>query len=162
MISFLVAVAENGVMGKNNKLPWHIPEDLKYFKKVTMGHPIIMGRKTYDSIGRPLPGRENIILTANKNLEIDGCKVFYNIEDLLQYCQIRNQEEYFVIGGAEIFRLFLPYVDRLYITKIKQKVEGDVYFPDIDWDKFSLTSEVEGKDEQSPYKYSFQVFDRKQ
>src|SRR3982750_4529721 len=116
MISFVVAIGQNNVIGKNNQLPWHIPADLKFFKKVTMGHPIIMGRKTYESIGKPLPGRENIIVTRNKEYKQEGCKVIHTVEDLLNLSKEKG-EEVFVIGGAELFNVTFPYADRLYITK---------------------------------------------
>src|SRR3954452_4793201 len=103
MISFVVAMDENRVIGKNNQLPWHLPEDLKFFKRVTMGHPIAMGRKTHESIGRVLPGRENIVITRNPSYQCDECTVFYSVEEFVKYSHQRN-DEIFVIGGAEIFR----------------------------------------------------------
>src|SRR5574342_738489 len=111
MISFIVAMDENRTIGKENQLPWHLPEDLKFFKKVTMGHPVAMGRKTHESIGKILPGRENIVITRNPNIEFDGCTMIYSIEEFISYCQSID-EEVFVIGGAEIFRELLSVVDR--------------------------------------------------
>lgn len=127
MISFIVAMDQNGLIGNNNEIPWHLPDDLKRFKKITMGHPIVMGRKTFQSIGHPLPGRENIILTRNKNISFEGCTVFHTLEDLLDYC--RNKDgEVFIIGGADMFRIFLPFVEKLYVTKINQEFSGMFIF----------------------------------
>lgn len=162
MISFIVAMDENRVIGKDNQLPWHLPEDLKYFKRVTMGHPIIMGRKTFESIGRPLPGRENIILTGNHEYHHDGCYVMHSLEELLEYCRKDEEKEYFVIGGAEIFRLLFPYADRLYITKIRHQFEGDTFFPLFPMSEWEIVSREKGiKDEKNPYDYEFLVFERK-
>lgn len=161
MISFIVAMDENQLIGRENDLPWSLPADLKRFKEITMGHPIVMGRKTYESIGRPLPGRENIILTTNKAYQAEGCKVFHSFEDLLQYCQ-NHENEVFVIGGAVLFKLFLPYVDRLYITKIHQQFDGDVYFPDIDWSNFQIVARKKGvRDEKNPYDYEYLDYEKK-
>src|SRR3954452_17677324 len=110
MISFVVAMDENRVIGKNNQLPWHLPEDLKFFKRVTMGHPIAMGRKTHESIGRPLPGRENIIITRNKDYTSEGCTVFHSVKDFVKYSR-HIEDEIFVIGGAEIFNETFEYAD---------------------------------------------------
>lgn len=162
MISFIVAMDENRVIGKNNQLPWHLPEDLKYFKKVTMGHPIIMGRKTFESIGRPLPGRENIIVTRQTSYKQEGCTVLNSIEELLGYCAQNESEEYFVIGGAEIFKEILSAADRLYITFIHKEFEGDTFFPSLNMDEWALTSQEKGpENEKNPYFYEFLKYDRK-
>src|SRR4051794_29929183 len=115
MISFIVAMDENRVIGKDNQLPWRLPEDLKFFKRVTMGHPIAMGRKTHESIGRVLPGRENIVITRQVNYQSEDCTVFYSIEDFVKNSK-KQSEEIFVIGGAEIFNETFEFADRLYIT----------------------------------------------
>src|SRR4051794_30957587 len=122
MISFLVAMDKNRVIGRDNQLPWRLPEDLKYFKNVTMGHPIIMGRKTHESIGRILPGRENIVVTRNPDYKSEGCTVFNSVSELVNYCK-QQDEEVFVIGGAEIFRELFPLADRLHITYIHEHFE---------------------------------------
>jgi dihydrofolate reductase len=161
MISFIVAMDDNRVIGKDNQLPWHLPEDLKFFKRVTMGHPIVMGRKTFDSIGRALPGRENIIITRNKNYKSDTCTVFNYIEEFLSYTSYKPEEEYFVIGGAEIFKQLLPKVDRLYITEIHEEFDGDTFFPEFDMKDWKLVSKEAGpKDEKNPYDYEFKVYSR--
>lgn len=162
MISFILAMDENRVIGKDNQLPWYLPEDLKYFRRVTMGNPIVMGRKTFDSIGKPLPGRENIILTRNQDYACDGCTVFYHIDDFLTACREHPDKEYFVIGGAEIFNVLLPNVDRLYITQIHHQFDGDTYFTTLEMNDWELVSREQGiKDEKNPYDYEFLKYDRK-
>lgn len=128
MISIIVAVAENNVIGCHNKLIWHISEDLKRFKSLTISHPIIMGRKTYDSIGRPLPGRQNIVITRNSQLKIEGCDVVGSLSEAME---LTLGKEPFVIGGGEIYREALPLATRLYLTKVYQSPEGDTFFPEI-------------------------------
>jgi dihydrofolate reductase len=161
MISLIWAMDDNAVIGKDNQLPWHLPEDLKFFKKTTMGHPIAMGRKTHDSIGRPLPGRENIIITRNKDYSSDGCTVLNSVDELIQYSKDQNKE-IFVIGGAEIFKEVFPSADRLYITKIYHSFDGDTFFPKIDMDQWKLEFKEPGiKDEKNPYDYEFFIYDRK-
>jgi dihydrofolate reductase len=160
MISFLVAMDQNRLIGSNNQLPWHLPEDLKFFKRITMGHPIVMGRKTYQSIGKVLPGRENIVITRVTGFDAKGCTILHSIEELLTYSNLLN-EEIFVIGGAEIFQQTFPYADRLYITFIAEEFAGDTYFPPFEEQEWSLTSAVKGiKDEKNPYEYEFRVYDR--
>ncbi|WLD91550.1 dihydrofolate reductase [Alkalihalobacillus sp. AL-G] len=159
MISLLVAVGKNQVMGKDNDLPWHLPEDLKWFKKVSMGHTIIMGRKTYESIGKPLPGRKNVIVTTNKSYEAEGCIVTHSIDEALE----QNGEEQIVIGGAQIFEQVLPKTDRIYFTYIDADFDGDTYFPEIDESDWKVSSKEKGiKNEKNPYDYYFIVYDRKQ
>jgi len=161
MISLLWAMDENRVIGKNNDLPWRLPADLKYFKQVTMGHPVAMGRKTFDSIGRKLPGRENIIITRNLNYHQEDCTVLHTIEELVDYSKKFN--ELFVIGGADIFEQCMPFADRLYITYIYHSFEGDTYFPPFDMEDWIEISRVKGdKNEQNPYNYDFVVYARKQ
>lgn len=161
MISFIVAMDELKAIGKNNNLPWHLPEDLKFFKKVTMGHPIAMGRKTHESIGRPLPGRGNIIITRNPDFQSEGCTVFHSVADFVAYCR-QSEEEIFVIGGAEIFKETFEFADRLYITNIHHEFEGDTFFPKFDEAKWELKSLTKGiKDEKNPYDYEFCLYERK-
>ncbi|MBS4173195.1 dihydrofolate reductase [Bacillus sp. FJAT-49736] len=160
MISFLWAEDKKGIIGKNNQLPWHLPEDLKYFKRTTMGHPIVMGRKTYESIGKPLPGRTNIVLTRDPHFHAEGCLTFKTKNDLLKWIR-ENNDEIFITGGAEIFGLFMEEVDRLYITKIHEDFEGDTYFPPMDWSEWKLISNEKGiKNEENPYDYEFQIYER--
>ncbi|MCQ6275156.1 dihydrofolate reductase [Bacillus sp. V3B] len=161
MISYIVAMDKNRVIGKNNQLPWYLPADLQFFKRVTMGHPIIMGRKTYESIGKPLPGRENIIVTRNQEYKVEGCTVIHSVEELTKFTE-EKQEEVFVIGGAELFQVTFPNVDRLYITMIEHEFEGDTFFPEFNETDWNLISTEKGpKDEKNPYDYSFNIYERK-
>lgn len=148
-IIIIVAIAENGVIGREGQLPWHLPSDLQHFKKTTMGYPLIMGRKTFDSIGRPLPGRDNIVLTRDKNLKIPGCIVMHSVQDAVEHC--RNDEKVFIIGGGDIFKLTLPFTDTLIVTALERAVEGDVYFEPIDPNQFA---EVHSQacNEEEPYR----------
>jgi len=139
-ISLIVALSENHVIGTGNRLPWSLPEDLKRFKRVTMGHPVIMGRKTYESIGRLLPGRENIIITRNKNFSVEGAIVSSSLEEAYEKASTSpGSEEVFVIGGGEIFSLALPHADKLYLTWVHKKIPGDAHFPEIDAKNFHET-----------------------
>jgi dihydrofolate reductase len=161
MISFIVAMDERKAIGKNNNLPWHLPEDLKFFKRITMGHPIAMGRKTHESIGRPLPGRENIVITRNPDFQSEGCTVFHSVADFVAYCR-QSEEEIFVIGGAEIFKETFESADRLYITHIYHGFAGDTFFPEFEETKWELKSRTKGiKDEKNPYEYEFCLYERK-
>lgn len=161
MISFIVAMDDNRVIGKDNQLPWHLPEDLKFFKRVTMGHPIVMGRKTFDSIGRPLPGRENMVITRNTDFQFDGCTIFYGLDEFLAFSEQKTEEEFFVIGGAEIFKQLLGKADRLYITEIHASFDGDTFLPTIEMNDWKEISREKGlKDEKNPYDYEFVVYDR--
>ncbi|WP_040208539.1 dihydrofolate reductase [Neobacillus jeddahensis] len=161
MISFIVAMDKNRAIGKDNQLPWHLPEDLKFFKRVTMGHPIAMGRKTHESIGRVLPGRENIVITRQPGFQCRGCTMFYTVEEFVRYSREQNGE-IFVIGGAEIFRGIFPFVDRLYITYIDEIFDGDTFFPDFDLNQWTLVSSEKGlRNEKNPYDYEFRIFSRK-
>ncbi|WP_129726523.1 MULTISPECIES: dihydrofolate reductase [Bacillaceae] len=159
MLSGLVAMDKNRLIGKDNDLPWRLPADLAYFKKVTMGHPIIMGRKTFEAIGKPLPGRRNIIVTRNEQYKQPGCEVLSSIEDIYKVGD--GIEEVFVIGGAEIFKEVLPMMDRLYVTYIDEEFEGDTYFPNINDNEWRIISEEPGiTDEKNPYHYRFVVYER--
>ncbi|SEM81941.1 dihydrofolate reductase [Mesobacillus persicus] len=161
MISLIWAMDENRVIGSYNKLPWHLPEDLKFFKRVTMGHPIVMGRKTHESIGKPLPGRENVIITRDRQYRSEGCTVLHTIDELLDFAS-KTDEEVFVIGGAEIFKEIIPHADRLYLTMIHHQFEGDTFFPSFHIDEWELESREMGeKNEKNPYEYEFLIYKRK-
>lgn len=160
MISFLVAMDEGRVIGKNNGMPWHLPADLAYFKQTTMGAPIIMGRHTHESIGRALPGRENIVVTRQKQYQADGCRVVHSTEAAVD--QIAPEQEAFVIGGSYLFRELIHRADRLYITLIHEHFAGDTYFPEIDVNQWQLLSSQQGKkDDKNPYDYEFLIYERK-
>lgn len=128
-ITLIVAMAENRVIGANNAMPWHLPDDLRRFRALTMGHPILMGRKTHEAIGRPLPGRRNLIMTRNAQQDFPGCEVIHTIEDALVIGQ--RSEALFVIGGAELYRLFLPLAHRIELTIIHRAFDGDTFFPEL-------------------------------
>ncbi|MCF6137327.1 dihydrofolate reductase [Pseudalkalibacillus berkeleyi] len=158
MISLLFAMGSNRVIGKDNDLPWHLPEDLKWFKKVSTGHTIIMGRKTYESIGKPLPNRKNVIVTTDQSYEAEGCVVTHSIEEALQ----QSGDEKVVIGGTQIFKQVLDQTDRIYMTYIDEEFEGDTFFPELDDSNWILKSKEKGiKDEKNPYDYYFMIYDRK-
>ena len=162
MLSIIVAIANNNVIGKDNKLIWHLPEDLKRFKNLTTGHNIIMGRKTFESLGKVLPNRKHIVLCndVSLNIENENVEVLSDVNLLDKY--IKSDEENFVIGGATIYRLLLPKASKLYITKINESFEGDVYFPEIDLDDWKVVSKEKGKkDEKNPYDYEYINFERK-
>jgi dihydrofolate reductase len=160
MISYIVAMDNNRVIGKDNQLPWHLPADLKFFKKTTMGHSIVMGRKTYESIGKPLPGRENIIVTRNKEYDQEKCTIIHTVEELCTFAKEKG-EEIFVIGGAELFKATFSYADRLYITEIDHEFAGDTYFPEFKESEWKIISQEKGlKDEKNPYDYSFNIYER--
>lgn len=162
MVSAIVAVAENGVIGRDNDIPWRLSDDLKYFKRTTLDHHIIMGRNNFFSIGRPLPKRTNIIITRNLFYAIDGCLIAHSVEEALGIAFDNGEEEAFIIGGAMIYELSMPYWDRLYLTRVHAKVEGDVFFPELNMDEWTLVaSEDHHADEKNEYDYSFQIYERK-
>jgi len=140
-LAIIVAAAENGVIGRGNALPWHIPGDLRHFKRVTMGKPIIMGRKTYESIGKPLPGRTNIVITRNPRFQADGVTAASTLQDALEIAVAAvareapsdGVDEVCVIGGAEVYAAALPLADRMYLTRVHASIEGDARLPEIDW-----------------------------
>ncbi|MDC3144992.1 dihydrofolate reductase [SAR86 cluster bacterium] len=147
-ITLVAAIASNNVIGKENSLPWNIPEDLKRFKQMTSGHTILMGRKTFDSIGRPLPNRQNIVMTKDKNFEQEGIKVINDFDEALELIKESN-EDVFVIGGSKIYELFEPVANSLAITRILKDFEGDAFFPDINWDLWQIEKEEKFFDEKS-------------
>lgn len=164
-LAIIVAAAKNGVIGNNNQLPWHLPQDLKYFKSVTLGKPVIMGRKTYESIGRPLPGRTNIVVTRSSDWQADGVVVVNSLEQALSEAHrvIESSAlpatEAMVIGGAEIYRSALPLVDRIYLTRVDVDVDGDAFFPVLPEADWQLVSAVAG-DEQATLAHQFLTYER--
>ena len=162
MLSIIVAVAKNNVIGKDNKLIWHLPEDLKRFKRLTTGHNIIMGRKTFESLGRVLPNRKHIVLCNDAKLNIDNenVEVIDSVDKIKKY--EKSEEENFIIGGASIYKLLLPKANKLYITKINQEFEGDVYFPEINEEEWKIEEREKGlKDEKNSYDYEYITYVRK-
>jgi dihydrofolate reductase len=159
-LSIIVAMNKNQVIGKDGALPWHISSDLKNFKKITMGKPILMGRKTHESIGKPLPGRENIILTENKDYFSEGCVVKNTLDEALLYCE--KVPEVMVMGGATLYEQTLNKAEKLYITEVVTSVDGDIFFPEYDRSQWLEISRDSFKaDENNEYDYSFTVLERK-
>lgn len=158
-ISIIVAVDENWVIGKRGGLPWRLPADLKHFKTLTVGHTVIMGRRTYDSIGRPLPDRINIVLSASKNLSIPGCIMAKSIKEAIDFSP--EDREVFIIGGAEIYNQFLPFVQRVYLTRIHYKFDGDIFFPKLDLSEWREIQREDFKsDDKNLYDYSFVILEK--
>ena len=161
MLSIIVAIANENVIGKDNKLIWHLPEDLKRFKEITSGHKIIMGRKTFESLGRVLPNRKHIILCNDMKMDVDNenVEILDDISKLDKY--INSDEECFVIGGATIYKLLMPYANKMYITKINENFEGDVWFPEIKEETWKEISREKGiKNDENPYDYEYITFER--
>jgi dihydrofolate reductase len=158
MLSIIVAAGTNNVIGRDNGLIWHMPNDLRFFKEKTSGHTIIMGRKTFDSMGRPLPNRRNIVITRDAKLKIAGCDVVGSLQEALALC--KGEEETFIVGGEEIYRQSLPLADRVYLTRIDHVFEGDRHFPALG-DDWILVDELEGiVDDRNSFPHSFQTFER--
>ncbi|MES2678393.1 MAG: dihydrofolate reductase [Bacteroidota bacterium] len=164
IIAAIYAVDLNNAIGKDNQLLWHLPADLKFFKTTTMGCPIIMGRKTYESMGRLLPGRKNIIITRSSDYRVEGAEIFHSAEAAIKFCQTNPEvksEKIFVIGGAEIFKLTLAATTEIYRTLVKAKFEADVFVPEINKAEFNLSlEECHEADEKNKYDYCFQKWER--
>ncbi len=161
MLSIIVAVAKNNVIGKDNQLIWHLPEDLKRFKKLTTNHTIIMGRKTFESLGRILPNRKHVILCndAEMNIKNENVEILDDISKLEKYKD--SEEENFVIGGATIYKLLMPYANKMYVTHINEEFEGDVYFPEISENDWKITEREKGlRDEKNPFDYEYVTYER--
>jgi dihydrofolate reductase len=156
MIKVIVAISKNRVIGDSNKLIWHIPADLKRFKEVTTGHPIVMGRKTYESIGRPLPNRRNIIITRDNDFQTKGCEVVNSIEEAL----LLTNNNCFIIGGGEIYKQTIHLAEQIYMTQVDEEFEGDTNFPELDKSWYVSKREDFQKDEKNPYNYSFIFYER--
>lgn len=158
-ITLVAAIAKNNIIGINNSLPWDIPEDLKRFKAMTSGHPILMGRKTFESIGRPLPNRKNIVLTGDEDYFFEGIDVTNNFDEAKELIKNLN-EEVFIIGGSSIYKLFESSADELAITHIEKEFEGDSYFPDFDWSKWAVKKEERFFDEKSQTNCRLTIYKR--
>lgn len=157
VVSLVVAVARNGVIGCDNDLPWRLPDDLKHFKAITLGKPVVMGRRTYESIGRPLPGRENRVVSRRPGFEAPGCRVFASLEEALA----GPEPEVMVIGGGQIYAAALPLAQRLYLTEVDAEVDGDARFPEIDpgaWREVSR--EMHAADERHAHAFGFRLLER--
>jgi dihydrofolate reductase len=161
-ISFVVAASENNVIGKDNKLPWHLPNDLKFFKNTTWAMPVIMGRKTFESFGKALCGRTNIVITRQTDWKADGVIVVNNIEQAVEAAAATDTKEAFIIGGGDVFRQSWKRAGKIYITRVHAEFEGDAFFPDIPENKWRLVSDTTFEvDEKHRYSYSFQVWKKR-
>ncbi len=159
MLSIIAAIAHHGIIGSGNSLIWHISEDLRRFKAITLGHPIVMGRKTFDSLGRALPGRTNVVITRQSDLQADGCTVVHSLDEALAL--FPEHEEIFVIGGGEIYAQALPRAQRLYLTEVDADYEGDTRFPDWDRSQWLLTEREEHPHgAQFPHPFTFLTYER--
>lgn len=159
IVALLVAMSDDGVIGRDNNLPWHLPHDLQWFKRLTTGHSIIMGRRTYQSIGHPLPNRRNIVLSRNPAFKAEGVELAASFEAALELTQ--GDPEVFVVGGAAVYCLALPHAQRMYLTRVHAQVEGDVRFPEWRADEWRLVwEEAHEADAEHAYPFTFQQFDR--
>lgn len=159
MISIIVAMTENNVIGRDGDMPWRLSSDLRRFKKITMDHHILMGRKTYDSIGRPLPGRTSVVISRTATYDDPNIRVARSFEEAIDIA--KEDDEIFVTGGAQIFELALPKTDRIYLTRIHCTLEGDTHFPDVDWGRWKLIEEQrQHADDKNNHDYSFLTYDR--
>jgi dihydrofolate reductase len=156
MIKLIVAISKNRVIGDSNKLIWHLPADLKRFKEITGGHSIVMGRKTYESIGRPLPNRRNIIITRDTSYEVEGCEIVNSIDEAL----LLTANDCFVIGGGEIYKQTLNIADQIYMTVVDEEFEGDTTFPELSTAWYISSKEDHLADEKNPYNYSFLFYEK--
>lgn len=158
-VSLIAAVAENGVIGRDNTLPWRLPADLRHFRRLTLGHPVLLGRRNYESIGRPLPGRTNIVLTRRRGYTAPGCTVVHSLADAL--AAAAGTDELFVAGGAEIYAQALERAQRFYLTRVHAEVPGDTRFPEVDWSRWRETArERHEPDAEHAYSYSFITLER--
>jgi dihydrofolate reductase len=161
MVSIIVATASNNVIGKDNQLIWHLPADLKHFKQLTMGHPILMGRKTYESIGKPLPGRTTVIITRQQDFKADGCIITHSVQEAIEKAK-EIDEQVYIIGGAEVYKEALPLTDCIELTNIHHSFDGDTYFPEITESDWEVISKEEHKpDEKNKFSYTFLTLRRK-
>ena len=159
MIAIVVATGLNGAIGKDNQLLWHLPADLRFFRLTTTGNPVLMGRKTFESIGRPLPNRRNIVITRQDDFVADGCETATSVEAALEL--VKNADPVMVIGGAEIYRHALPYCSRIYRTLVETAPEADAFFPELNPAEWTLIDETDHPaDEKNPFNCRFQVLDR--
>jgi dihydrofolate reductase len=160
-ISILVAVSENNVIGYKNKIPWHLPGDLKRFKDLTMGHWILMGRKTFESIGKALPGRTNAVITGNSEYIASGCKIFASIKEAVACARENGESEVFIIGGEKIYQEALPLCKRIYLTRVQAQIEGDVFFPSVEWKEWKiLQEEYHPSDSKHLYPLTFYILEK--
>ncbi|WP_276496562.1 dihydrofolate reductase [Pontibacter litorisediminis] len=162
MIAIVVAAAENNVIGKDNDLIWYLPADLKHFKRLTMSHPMIMGRKTFEAIGKPLPGRTSIIITSQRDYKAEGCVVVHSLEEAIAKGSELDPEQVSIIGGANVYQQALPLTDKVYLTRVHHSFEGDVYFPELPEKEWQVVEQEHHEpDEKNKYSYTFLTLERK-
>ncbi|HYG40012.1 MAG TPA: dihydrofolate reductase [Cytophagales bacterium] len=159
IVSIIVARSKNNVIGRNNDLPWHLTDDLKNFRKITTGNPIIMGRKTYESIGKPLPGRTNIIVTRQKDYKVEGCEVVNSLPQALQIAKTINAKEAFIIGGAELINQSLEIVNKMYLTEVHAEIEGDTFLKSIDLSDWKLIDKKDYAKSEKGNEYDFSIIE---
>jgi dihydrofolate reductase len=161
-VSLIVAVSTNGIIGRDGDLPWHLPADLRHFKRTTMGHHLVIGRATWDEVGRPLPGRTMVVVTRNRRFAAEGVLVAHSVDDALEL--VRDDDEPFIGGGAEIYRQALDgdLVDRIYLTRVHVRIDGDTSFPKVDWDRWLLADRIDHPaNGKNAHPYTFEVWDRR-
>ncbi|MCD6201396.1 MAG: dihydrofolate reductase [Bacteroidales bacterium] len=162
IISQIAAMSRNRVIGRDNTLPWHMPDDLAYFFRITKGHHIIMGRRNYESNGKALPGRVNIVVTHNKDYLAPGCMVVHSVQEALDYAKKQGEKEVFIVGGGTLYAATLTITERIYLTLLDAYVEGDTFFPELDPQLWQVVSEeFHPADDRNPYNYTFYIFERK-
>ncbi len=162
IISQIAAMSRNRVIGRDNRLPWHMPDDLAWFFRITRGHHIIMGRRNYEANGKALPGRVNIVVTHNKEYEAPGCIVVHSVEEALSYAEKHGEKEAFIVGGGVLYAETLHLTDRIYLTLIDTYVEGDTFFPELDPEQWqTVSADFHPADDRNPYNYTFYIFEKK-
>jgi len=162
IISAIVAIDKNFGIGKDNQMMWHISDDLKNFKRITMNHHILMGRKTFDSIGKPLPGRKMLVLSQTKKEDQENLLYFSSMDTAIKFAEKNGEEEIFVIGGEQIYKQSMDKIEKLYLTQVQTSKDADAYFPSLNWDEWNVIEEQNySKDEKNPYDWSFTVLERK-
>lgn len=161
LISLIVAASENNVIGRNNDLPWKLPDDMRFFVKTTKGHHILMGRKNLESFGKLLPNRTNLLLTRDRNYEFEGAVIFHDLNEAIEFSKDKGEDELMVIGGGEIYKQCLPIADRIYLTRIHSTIEGDTFFPELNEKEWELKEEVfHPKDEKHNYSFTFNTYEK--
>jgi len=160
-VSIIAAVSKNFVIGYKGKIPWYIPEDLKRFKKITSGHHIIIGRKTYEAIGHPLPDRTNVVITRNKKYKAQGCVIVNSFKEAVMFAKKNKEKEAFIIGGEQVYNLALPIADKIYLTRVHHNFKGDSFFPKINTDNWKeISGQNHPKDKNHPFPYDFIIFEK--
>lgn len=160
-ITLIAAVAENGVIGRDGGLPWHLPEDLKRFQRVTRGRTVVMGRRTFESLSGPLAGRRNLVVTSNRGYRAEGAEIVHSLEEAVQAARESGEDELYVLGGAELYKAALAIADRLDLTRVEASVEGDTRFPAVDWSSWRLSESIShGADDRHLFAYRFEIWER--